>query len=63
MIHTMMDRLLDNDTAEIADDARHPIPHFHNLWWCGNAQHYDLTTHDTDDEGIAGTERQWMVLR
>ena len=52
MIHTMMDRLLDNDTAEIADDARHAIPHFHNLW-CGNAQHFDLTARDTDDEGIA----------
>ena len=29
MIHTMMDRLLDNDTAEIADDARHPSPSQH----------------------------------
>ena len=27
MTHTMMDRLLDNDTAEIAEDARHAIPH------------------------------------
>ena len=40
IIHTMMDRLLDNDTAEIADYARHAIPHLHNIW-CRNA----------DDEG------------
>ena len=52
MIHTMMDRLLDNDTAEIANDARHAIPHFQNIW-CGSAQHYDLTADDTHDEGIA----------
>ena len=47
MIHTMMDRLLDNNTAEIAEDARHAIPHLHNIW-CRNA--HDLTADDTDDE-------------
>ena len=42
-----MDRVLDNDTAAIADDARHAIPHLHNIW-CRNA--HDLTADDTDDE-------------
>ena len=62
MIHTMTGRLRDNDSAEIADDARHAIPHLH-YFWCGNAQHYDLTADDTDDEGIAalvhGTPEQY----
>ena len=54
MIHTMMDRLLDNDTAEIAEDARHAIPHLHNLW-CTNA--HDLTADDTDTAPRSGTRQ------
>ena len=45
-----MDRLLDDDTSEIADDARATIPRLHHLW-CGTARRFDLTIDDSDEEG------------
>ena len=54
----MMDRLLDDDTSEIADDARATIPRLRRFW-CGTARSFDLTIDDSDedasdeDDGIA----------
>ena len=50
LVYQLMDRLLDDDTSEIADDARATIPRLHNLW-CGTARRFDLTNDDSDEEG------------
>ena len=50
LVYQLMDRLLDDDTSEIADDARATIPRLHHLW-CGTARRFDLTIDDSDEEG------------
>ena len=58
LVDQMMDWLLDDDTSEIAEDARATIPRLHHLW-CGTARRIDLTIDDSDedasdqDDGIA----------
>ena len=49
LVYQLMDRLLDADTSEIADDARATIPHLHHLW-CGTARRFDLTIDDSDED-------------
>ena len=49
LVHQLMDRLLDADTSEIADDARATIPRLH-LLWCGTARRFDLTINDSDED-------------
>ena len=48
LVYQLMDRLLDADTSEIADDARATIPHLHHLW-CGTRR-FDLTIDDSDED-------------
>ena len=50
LVYQLMDRMLDDDTSEIADDARATIPRLHHLW-CGTARRFDLTIDDSDEEG------------
>ena len=47
LVDQLMDRLLDDDTSEIADDARAAVPRLHHLW-CGTARRFDLTIDDSD---------------
>ena len=62
LVEQLMDRLLDDDASEIADDARATIPRLHHLW-CGTTRRFDLTIDDSDedvsdeDEGIAALIR------
>ena len=67
MVDQMMDRLLDDDTSEI---ARADIPRLHHLW-CGTARRFDLTIDDSEDasdedDGIAalirGTPCRYTVV-
>ena len=48
LVYQLMDRLLDADTSEIADDARATIPRLHHLW-CGTRR-FDLTVDDSDED-------------
>ena len=58
-----MSRLLDDDTSEIANDARATIPRLHHLW-CGTARRSHGDASDEDD-GIAaliyGTQCRYVV--
>ena len=64
LVEQRMDRLLDDDTSEIADDARATIPRLHHLW-CGTPRRFDLTTDDSDEEaslhssGALLVDTQW----
>ena len=49
LVDQMMDRLLDHDTSEVADDARATIPRLHHLW-CGTALRFDLTIDASDED-------------
>ena len=49
LVDQMMDRLLDDDTSEIADDARATIPRLYHLW-CGTALRFDLTIDASDED-------------
>ena len=64
LIDQMMDRLLDDDTSEIADDTRGTVSRFHHLW-CGTARRFDLTMPPWDTLNIQGelaeTERVLAV--
>ena len=48
LVRQLMDRLLDADTWEIADDARATIPRLHHLW--GGTRRFDLTIEDSDED-------------
>ena len=48
LVYQMLDRLLDADTSETADDARATTPHLHHLW-CGTRR-FDLTIDDSDED-------------
>ena len=49
LVYQLMDRLVDADTWEIADDARSTIPHLHHLW-CVTARCFGLTIDDSDED-------------
>ena len=60
LVGQLMDRLLEADTSEIADDARETTLH---QIWCGTAGRFNLTIDDSDedvsdeDDGIAALIR------
>ena len=49
LVEQLMDRLLEVDTSEIADDARETIPRLHHFW-CGTVRRFDLTIDDSDED-------------
>ena len=47
LVEQLMDRLLEGDTLEVADDAREIIPRLNHLR-CGTARRFDLTIDDSE---------------